>query len=100
MGEKLVREALEYVKSPDALTTPERMHLVKMAADADDVTRRVSYFSDDPLYPDVDGVLIALIAKGALEQRADGMFFTEMTLADAYKAYRVMSGVGSTDEEG
>ncbi len=88
MGEKLVREALEYVKSPDALTTPERKWLVKLAMDADDATRQVSWEFEDPGWG-----LPRLIAKGALERREDGVFFTEMGLADAYKAYRVMSGV-------
>lgn len=86
MGEKLIREALEYVRSPDALTTPERLALVHLAADADDTTRGCP-----DLVPTREHTM--LIAKGALELRGDRLFFTEMTLADAYKAYRVMAGV-------
>ncbi len=91
MGEKLVREALEYVKTPDALTTPERMALVRLATGADDVTRQCADIM-------LDGTLDQLITKGALEIRNEGLFFTSMTLADAYKAYRVMSGVEEVNQ--
>lgn len=38
MGERLVHEVLDF--APDALTTPERLALVALAALADDETRR------------------------------------------------------------
>lgn len=86
----MVRAALDFANSPDALTTPERMWLVKEAADADDETRRCVRNADSYGW---DEMLAALVMKGAMAVHGKAVFFTEMGLSDAYKAYRVMAGV-------
>jgi len=97
MGEQLVRRALEYANSPDALTTSERMWLVKQAADADDENQRCAMTAEEYGF---DEMLARLIAKGALAIKGDEVFFTEMGLGDAFKAYQVMSGVERETADG